>query len=175
MSEMWKRTEFILANGMSQLPNSVLTNDISPYECFDGGLGTDIDLDFSDAVGKRPRKKKSGKSKGTFEKVMSYTPIGMVKEAIDRRNSPEGLARRQAKDDTKKATAEAQNKAVEQATKSSEGDALLLAQIQQPSADLKTATAPSTTMSKGTKTALIVGGVAVAGLIGFMLYKKLKK
>ena len=156
-------------------PNSVLTNDISPYECFDGGLGTDIDLDFSDAVGKRPRKKKSGKSKGTFEKVMSYTPIGMVKEAIDRRNSPEGLARRQAKDDTKKATAEAQNKAVEQATKSSEGDALLLAQIQQPSADLKTATAPSTTMSKGTKTALIVGGVAVAGLIGFMLYKKLKK
>jgi hypothetical protein len=181
MSEMWKRTEFLLANGMSQLPNSSMTNDISPYECFDGGLDTDIDLDFSDASGKKPRKKKGDKS--GFKKVMSYTPMGMAKEGIDRRNSTEGLARRDArrqdrlkgradKQENKKAQSDAQNQAITDVTKQSDADALLLEQIQQPLAPV---TPTPTGMSKGTKISLIVGAVAVAGLLSYFIYKKLKK
>ena len=66
MNEMWKREEFLIANGMSQLPNSSMTNDLSPYDYFEGGLDVEVDRDFSDATGSgrraRRRVKKSIKS-----------------------------------------------------------------------------------------------------------------
>ena len=158
MSEMWKRTEFLLANGMSQLPNSSMTNDISPYECFDGGLDTDIDLDFSDASGRRkPRKPRRKVPKAG----------GRISAMQKRRD-----ARLKEKSTQKTKESEAQNKAISDVNKNSEADALLLAQMTQPLAEVKTT--PSG-MAKGTKTALIIGGVAVASLIGFILYKKFKK
>lgn len=187
MNEMWKREEFLIANGMSQLPNSSMTNDLSPYDYFEGGLDVEVDRDFSDATGSgrraRRRVKKSTNPRGGkrqsrggktgFEKAMSYTPIGMIKEGIDRRNSPEGQARRKAKADTKRATADDQKKALEDVSKSSEKDALLLAQLTQAPATAQTP--PPTGMSKTTKTVLIVSGVAVALVVGVMLYKKFKK
>jgi hypothetical protein len=183
MNEMWKREEFLIANGMSQLPNSSMTNDLSPYDYFEGGLDVDVDRDFSDASGRRRRakrrvnkpKRRGGKT--GFEKVMSYTPMGMAKDGIDRFNSPESRQRREAKRGSRQnrktqQTAD-QRKALADVSRSAENDAKLLAQLTQTPATLPTP--QPTGMNKTTKTVLIVGGVAVAIVVSFMLYKKFKK
>lgn len=179
MTEMYERKEFLIANGMSQLPNSSVTNDLSPYDYFDGGLDTDIDMDFSEARGRRRRiPKKRG-----FEKVMSYTPIGIAKSGIERFNSPQNQKRRdqkrrqrqgfrQERQQTKRSESQLQNQAVAKISKSAESDAQLLAQLSAPKTPI---VEPKPTMSKGTKTGLIIGSIAVAGIIGFVLYKKFKK
>lgn len=159
MSEMWKRTEFLLANGMSQLPNSSMTNDISPYECFDGGLDTDIDLDFSDASGRRKKPKRPRR-----KAPKNRSGISNLQKRRDERLKQ--------KSEQSKSEQEAQTKAISDVTKSSEADALLLKQLQEPVA---TITDTPKVMSKKTKTALIVGSIAVASIIGFVLYKKFKK
>ena len=63
-------------------------------------------------------------------------------------------------------------KAIEEVNKASQQDAMLLAQLTQTTPPVET---PPKGMTKGTKTALIIGGVAVLGVVGFMLYKKFKK
>ena len=69
--------------------------------------------------------------------------------------------------------AQQQAKDIEKVQKSAEADALLLAQLTQAPATAQTP--PPTGMSKTTKTVLIVSGVAVALVVGVMLYKKFKK
>ena len=160
MNEMWKREEFLIANGMSQLPNSSMTNDLSPYDYFEGGLDVEVDRDFSDATGSgrraRRRVKKSIKSSGG-----SRQPRRGVKGRIAERKQ------------TKQVEAQQQAKDIEKVQKSAEADAKLLAQLTQAPA---TAPQPQPTgMSKTTKTVLIVSGVAVALVVGVMLYKKFKK
>jgi hypothetical protein len=165
MNEMWKREEFLIANGMSQLPNSSMTNDLSPYDYFDGGLDVDVDRDFSDATGSgrraRRRVKKSRKATGGSRQRRSNQPRGGVKGRIaERKQANQRQAQQQAKD-------------IEKVQKSSEADAQLLAQLTQAPATLPQP--QKTGMTKTTKTVLIVGGVAVAVVVGFMLYKKFKK
>lgn len=183
MNEMWKKEEFLIANGLSQLPNASMTNDLSPYDYFDGGSDTSLDISFSEATGRRPRprrrpKKRTGEKTG-FEKAMSYTPLGMAKEGIDKFNSPESKARRDAnrkkRGQKKQVEAQKQEQAIADVNKNSEADAKLLAQITQtPATPTNTNETPKKGMSKGTKTALIIGSVAVLGIVGFMLYKKFK-
>lgn len=165
MNEMWKREEFLIANGMSQLPNSSMTNDLSPYDYFEGGLDVEVDRDFSDATGSgrraRRRVKKSIKSSGGSRQRRSRQPRRGVKGRIAERNQ------------TKQVEAQQQAKDIEKVQKSAEADALLLAQLTQAPATAQTP--PPTGMSKTTKTVLIVSGVAVALVVGVMLYKKFKK
>jgi hypothetical protein len=165
MNEMWKREEFLIANGMSQLPNSSMTNDLSPYDYFEGGLDVEVDRDFSDATGSgrraRRRVKKSIKSSGGSRQRRSRQPRRGVKGRIAERKQ------------TKQVEAQQQAKDIEKVQKSAEADAKLLAQLTQAPA---TAPQPQPTgMSKTTKTVLIVSGVAVALVVGVMLYKKFKK
>lgn len=165
MNEMWKREEFLIANGMSQLPNSSMTNDLSPYDYFEGGLDVEVDRDFSDATGSgrraRRRVKKSIKSSGGSRQRPSRQPRRGVKGRIAERKQ------------TKQVEAQQQAKDIEKVQKSAEADALLLAQLTQAPATAQTP--PPTGMSKTTKTVLIVSGVAVALVVGVMLYKKFKK
>lgn len=165
MNEMWKREEFLIANGMSQLPNSSMTNDLSPYDYFEGGLDVEVDRDFSDATGSgrraRRRVKKSIKSSGGSRQSRSRQPRRGVKGRIAERKQ------------TKQVEAQQQAKDIEKVQKSAEADALLLAQLTQAPATAQTP--PPTGMSKTTKTVLIVSGVAVALVVGVMLYKKFKK
>lgn len=181
MDNVYVMKEFLLANGMSQLPNSSMTDDLSPYDYFDGGLNVEVDPDFSDASGKKRKKKKKG---GGFEKVMSYTPLGMAKKGIDTATSSEArkrrdqrrkerLSRRDQRRADKNAQAEAQNKAVQDVQKQAEADAQLLAQLNQPIPPVLPT--PSQKMSKNTKIALTIGGLAVAIFLGFVVYKKFKK
>jgi hypothetical protein len=159
MTDLWKREEFLIANGMSQLPNASMTNDLSPYDYFDGGLDVDIDPDFSDATGsgRRARRRVRKSRKSTGGKIRPKTG-GKV---ASRRTKKQAEAQQQAQD-------------IAKVQKSAEADAMLLAQLTQPT----TPTPPQSTlqpMSKTAKTVLIVGGVAIAVVVGVMLYKKFKK
>lgn len=178
-NEMYVMEEFLIANGMSQLPNSSMTNDLSPFDYFDGGLDVQIDNEFSDARGRRKSKRRKVRSgaknrKTGFQKVMSYTPIGMAKEGIDRYNSPESRNRRDSRkrerQRAKRQQQTSQEKNLRNLTKSGETDALLLAQLTTPPV-----VAPSTGMNKTTRTILVVGGISIALFVGFVLYKKFKK
>lgn len=157
MTEMWKREEFLIANGLSQLPNSSMTNDLSPYDYFDGGSDTPLDISFSELRGRGKRK--------------ARRPKRRVKKSID--NTRQRMDNRRREKTTQKQTqATNQQKAIEEVNKASQQDAMLLAQLTQTTPPVET---PPKGMTKGTKTALIIGGVAVLGVVGFMLYKKFKK
>ena len=158
MNEMWKREEFLIANGMSQLPNASMTNDLSPYDYFDGGLDTDIDMDFSEARGRKKR-------------ILRQFNSPQRRRAREKRRT-QRIQNRQTKQRSKQSQAVAQNDAIKKITKSAETDSQLLAQLNAPKIPV-VETKP--TMSKGTKTGLIIGSIAVAGIIGFVLYKKFKK
>jgi hypothetical protein len=188
MREVVVRKEFLLANGLSQLPNASMTDDLSPYDYFDGCLDVDIDPEFSEASGVRRRarrrvkrnsrqmprqrsrqsstRRSSSQRQGNFERVMAYTPVGMVKNAIDRRNSPEAQRKRQQLDVQQK-------RAVQNVERQAQSDAQLLAQLSQP--NLPTVSPTKSGMSRNTKIGLIAGGVIVASVIGFLVYQKIKK
>lgn len=159
MTEMWEKEEFLIANGMSQLPNGSMTKDLSPYEYFDGGLDTDIDADFSDASGRRKRQ--------LFRRFNSPQ-----RQRARQRRRKQRLDNRNLRQNTKKSQAVSQNRAIAKISKSAETDSKLLAQLNEQKAPV---TEPKTTMSQGTKTALIIGSLAIAGIVGFVLYKKFKK
>jgi hypothetical protein len=158
MNEMWKREEFLIANGMSQLPNASMTNDLSPYDYFDGGLDTDIDMDFSEARGRKKR-------------LLRQFNSPQRRRAREKRRT-QRIQTRQTKQRSKQSQAVAQNDAIKKISKSAETDSQLLAQL---NASKTPIVEPKPTMSKGTKTGLIIGSIAVAGIIGFVLYKKFKK
>lgn len=158
MNEMYIMEEFLIANGMSQLPNSSMTNDLSPYDYFDGGLDVDIDNDFSDARGSRRARRR-------------------VKSRNSRNGKTERRARRDKRRDTrqfsKSEARSTQRNALANISNSAEADAQLLAQLTQTPATFQQPT--TTGMNRTTKNILIVGGVSVALVVGFMLYKKFKK
>lgn len=55
--EMYKKFNFITANGMTQFNNPQVANDVNPYECFDGGIDNDLGIEYSDASGRKRRGK----------------------------------------------------------------------------------------------------------------------
>ena len=184
-----------VANGFQNIGNNYFENGLNnkSMSFADGGADEDFysangDDDFYSADGDEDfynaKGRKKGKSK--FAKFWSYTPLGMLKDGIDRRNSPEGLARRdkrnksreearsgrvkgrQTKADAKVKSAEAQKLSAESLGKGVEGDIALAKALEvKPEA-------VSGGMSKGMKTGLIVGGVLlVLGVVGFIVYKKM--
>lgn len=181
--EMYKKYNFITANGMTQFNNPQVANDVNPYECFDGGIDNDLGIEYSDATGRKSRSRKprsSSRAKGnksTFEKVWAYTPLGMAKSGIEKFNSPESVARRDArrktKTDLKQSEINAQKEMVANIGKGGESDATLLASLSNP--NLPSVVGAKPPMSKTTKIVLISSGVVVLGIIAFVMYKKLKK
>jgi hypothetical protein len=159
---MWKREEFLIANGMSQLPNASMTNDLAPNQYFDGGLDDDLDIEFSDASGRRRRRRRR------FVKSFNSPQRRRARQTRQKQR----IQARQFRQKSKQSQAVAQNQAVAKISKSAETDSKLLAQLSQATPPIVT---PQPTMSKATKTGLIIGAVAVAGIIGFILYKKFKK
>ncbi len=163
---MWRTEKFIVANGFTQFNNPKVANDLSPYEYFDGDLGQSIDMEFADANGKSKRKPK--KRETTFEKIMAYTPMGMAKRGFDVLTDEDRIAkRRQRKDAITNKELETQKSILEQSSKSDENIIKSLTNQELPPV--------SSDKKSSNKIYWIIGGVAVAGIIGYVLYKKLKK
>lgn len=159
---MYEMKEFILANGMSQLPNSSLTNDLSPYDYFDGGLDVEVDPEFAEASGRRRRTRRKIKS------AKKSNQIGKKRRIGDRI-----AERRSEKRTEKQQEISRQEKAIADVQKNAEADAQLLAKLTETPS--KQAPLPVSTMSKNTKIALTIGGVAIGVFVGFLIYKKIKK
>lgn len=170
---MWQTEEFIVANGFTQFNNPKVANDLSPYDYFDGEA---LDTEFSDARGTR---KKRGRRKGEsgVEKVLSYTPIGMAKKGIDSLTSKEAVSRREKRRADrmalKKQEIEAQKEIADKSLKSQEGDATLLSSL--GLSDNKNLPEVSPNKTKSNTIYWVVGGLAVATILGVVLYKKYKK
>ena len=198
---------YMVANGLTEFRTNSVYHDISPFSAMDGTILNSNDefpeteevfLEFSNASGKKKKKK------GNFEKVFSYTPLGMAKAGVDSLTSEEAKGRReerrskraerrdQRKDfrQTKKESKldrksrrvgikeqdSATQKAVaESLSQTSPEEAMLLNQISGGN-NLKTADAnQGQGMSKGMKIGLIVGGVVVLGVVSILVIRKMRK
>ena len=153
--EMYKKFNFITANGMTQFNNPQVANDVNPYECFDGGIDNDLGIEYSDASG-RKRRGKPRKRRNILSSSRSRQD-----------------ARRNEKTAFKEKELQAQKDMVANVSKSSEADATLLASLSNTNVPSVVGAKPP--MSKTTKIVLISSGVVVLGIIAFVMYKKLKK
>lgn len=162
-----------VANGFQNIGNQYNENYMSADGDSDDFYDADGDNDeFYNAGGRK-------KGKSGFAKFWSYTPLGMLKDGIDRRNSPEGLARRDArkqqrldirksKVEAKQTLANAQVESAKQMGKGSEAD-LELAKSLGKNAEQPTEKG----LSKGMKIGVAVGVVLILGVVGFIVYKKM--
>lgn len=154
-------TKYMVANGFTQFDQNVSYDDVSPYDSFDGGSMTDIEIggendliDFSNASGKRKKKKKGGST---------------IKSRMEARQKARA-DRQDRKLKIKESQAETQKKVAEDLSKEDPATQKLMETL---ATDDKPKDA-STGMSKGLKIGLIVGGVLVAGVIAFVVIRKMK-
>jgi hypothetical protein len=167
MEDMYIRKEFLLANGLSELPNASMTDDLSPISYFDGDdmVSFDGNLEFSEASGSRRRAKRRVKKAKKGTSPRRQRGGGTMS---DRRQT-----RRDDRNARKRQETQVQQKAIQDVQKQAQADAQLLAQLNQPTTP--TIPTPTASMSRNTKIALTIGGVAVALFVGFVVYKKMKK
>ena len=168
---MWKTEKFIVANGFTQFNDPQLAEDLNPYEYFDGDLGQNMDIEFSDAKGSSKKTKKS--KEGTFEKVLSYTPIGWAKKGVDALTSPEAIKRREKRRADKMALKrdelQIQKDIANQSLKSGEQDTNLLNKLMINDDSNKSSSKSSHNIIWW------IGGALAVGIVGFIIYKKYKK
>jgi hypothetical protein len=150
---MWETERFIVANGFTQFNDQNVGRDLSPYDFFDGEISGN-DLEFSDARGRRRKKRKS------------LSP--RAKERMKSREKRRGdkLALKNKEIDTQKQIVEASLKAGEKENQ-------LLSQLGLSNND--SLPPISSEKPKSNKVIFIVGGVVIAGILGYVLYKKFKK
>ena len=154
-------TRYMVANGMTQFNENVNYDDVSPYNSFDGGSISDSEfageedlIDFSDASGRRKKKKKGGST-------MKSRMATRQKARADRK---------ERKLKIKESETETQKKVAEDLSKEDPATQKLMESL--VAEDTKK-DAPKG-MSKGLKIGLIVGGVLVAGVIAFVVIRKMK-
>lgn len=202
-TEMGRTEDFIVANGLSQLyTGGQDVSPYSAFDDVLGN--GDNDIEFSDlatgAMRRSRRKFKQGSGDGgavssrnrkKLKKLAGYYPPVAVARAVKknqqkRQSGQKGKVgefydrtvsnlkeRRSQKTAENKNLAEQQKAIIDQVSKSSPTVEQLNALLATPSAGVNT-TPQKTPMSKGLKIGLIIGGVVVAGIIGFVVYKKIK-
>ena len=164
------KVDYIVANGFTQFNNPTFANDVSPYESFEGNNDSinitpefndvPLDIEFSDASGRRRRRKRRGGKSG-----------------VKRATSPEANSRRDRRrkdrQDLKREEIQAQKYIADKAIKAQEKDTTLMSQIGlSNNANLPEV---KTAKDKTTRNIVIVGALAVATVLGFYIYKKYKK
>ena len=192
-TEMGRTEDFIVANGLSQLYTGA--QDVSPYSAFDDVLSNDAnDIEFSEfnvssgAMRRSRRKFKRGgdggggissRNKERLNKAGNYYPPVAIARAVKRgrarRDSGENIKNnRSRKAEENKINAQQQQQIIEQVSKNAPTVEQLNALMgTAPSANVN-ATPTKEPMNKTLKVVLIVGGIALAGVIGYVVYKKMK-
>ena len=172
---MTEPTRYMVANGFTQFDRGNY-HDVSPYSSMDGmninnedqfPETDEIMLEFSNASGKKKKKaksKRSGRSRrGGLLGGMRDRMDARQKARLDRKNRKIAIKEKEA--ETQRATAEA-------LSKTDPAEAKLMEQI--ASGDTEKKATENTGMSKGLKIGLIVGGVVVAGVIAFVVIKRMR-
>jgi hypothetical protein len=154
--------KYMVANGFTEFDQPKAYNDVSPYQSFDGGsisdleMGESSDFDWSNATGKRRKKKKAKSS--------------TIKSRMEARQKARA-ERKDRKLKIKESEVATQKKVAEDLSKEDPSTQKLMETLAQD--DKKTES--TTGMSKGLKIGLIVGGVVVAGVIAIVVIRKMKK
>ena len=198
---MGETGNMVIANGMSQLYTGA--RDVDPYSAFDDVLDADggvTDIDFSEfrsGASRRARSRMGGKEarRRKLNKVAGYYPPVAVARAVKRsrnkRSSESGNKKRTGVGGFFQKTGESIRGGIsnwrDQKNKEAQQQQALIAQAQAsaPTAEqLNALLAPSsanvqaeqqnTKMSPTLKWGLIIGGVAVAGFVGYLVYKRMK-
>lgn len=173
---MWQTERFIVANGFTQFNDPKVAEDLSPYEYFDGEFGEPIDMEFSDAKGRRRKKSKKGDESGV-EKALSYTPVGWIKKGVDSATSKDAVSRREKRRADrlalKKQEIETQKQIVDASLQAGEKENTLLSQL--GLTNNENLPPISSEKDNSNKIYWIVGGVVVASVLGYILYKKMIK
>lgn len=176
------RVDYIVANGFTQFNNPAFANDVSPYESFSGDNDAydnnvefndvPLDIEFSDASGRKRRKKPRGGKSGV-EKALDYTPVGWVKNATSEESKNRRDTRRKDRQDLKREELKTQKEIAEQTLKAQDKDTTLLSQIGLSN----NANLPEVTTQKDntTRNIIIIGSLAVATVVGIFIYKKYNK
>lgn len=167
--KMYGKVDYIVANGFTQFNNPAFANDVSPYESFSGDNDAydnniefndvALDIEFSDASGRKRRKKpRGGKSR------INAT----IEESKNRRDT-----RRKDRQDLKREELKTQKEIAEQTLKAQDKDTALLSQIGLSN----NANLPEVTTQKDniTRNIIIIGSLAVATVVGIFIYKKYNK
>jgi hypothetical protein len=161
---------FLVANGFTQFNPNVNYHDVSPFSSMDGSYlnANDefsemeaVNLEFSNASGKKKRKKR----KGVFSR-MRRRQDERQKARLDRKSRRIAIKEKEA---------ETQRKLAEDMGKSSPEEALMMQQLAMGDTNQTKTTDAGQGMSKGLKIGLIVGGVAVLGLVTFLVIRKMRK
>lgn len=128
--------------------------------------GVDIDEEMSDARGSRRRKRGA-----TFDKIMSYTPLGLVKQGLENRQKYAGQreARKDIRAQAKLEAAKGQRAAGESLGRESQSDIELAKSI---GAGAPAGATPDKGMSTTTKVLIGVGVLAVLGIGAYFVMKK---
>lgn len=153
-------TRYMVANGFTQFDRNADYNDVSPYDNFDGGSISDSEFDgendlfFSNASGKKRRKKKKS---STIRSRME----ARQKARADRKDRKLKIKEQQA---------ETQKKVAEDLGKEDPATQKLMETL----ATDDTKKAETGGMSKGLKIGLIVGGVVLAGVVAFVVIRKMR-
>jgi hypothetical protein len=164
MSGIGKVNRFFVANGMSELREGG-GYEISPMSNMDGEIGSRELIEYSDATGNLRRR--FSKNKADRSKRRSSRQKRVDKFLADRNTYK---TKKLAVD---KAQVKTQQTIAENLGKTNPQETALLQSIAS-----STSLAPANDkkpMSKGLKISLIIGGVAVASIIGYVIYKKVQK
>lgn len=159
----------MLSNGMSEL-NHGAYHDVSPYSAMDGvDLNNEdqypetdeVMLEFSNASGKKKTKKKRRSRTGLAG--MRDRRDARIKAREERRNRKLAIKEKEA--DTQRKTAEA-------LSKTDPAEQKLMEQL--ASGDDQKKASENTGMSKGLKIGLIVGGIVIAGVVTFVVIRRMR-
>lgn len=189
IDEMWEKEDFLVANGMSELANPIRTYDANPFDYFDGGLDEDIDLDFSDANGrKKPLKRRNAQrpnrrvstptrrvsSQGQARRVSTPTRrVSTPTRRVSNTPQPKRVASTRKNLSSGKFDPNYKYKNINR-TKQINADieAKTLAQLPNVNVPVEIKT---NKMNETLKNGLFLGGTAIAVVLGYVLYKKMKK
>jgi hypothetical protein len=162
-------TKYTTLNGFTENNPNMNYDDVSPYNNFEGDYASDFDgdsvsdsefagendlMDFSNASGRRRKKKKGS--------TMKSRMATRQKARADRKDRKLKIKEQQS---------ETQKKVAEDLGKEDPATLKLMESL--ATDDTKKADAPKG-MSKGLKIGLIVGGVVIAGIVTILVIKKMK-
>ena len=185
---MGETGNMVIANGMSQLYTGA--RDVDPYSAFDDVLDADggvTDIDFSEfrsGATRRARKRVSRSRDGGGTRRGSRTRSSSKRSTSGGSRSRTGFKGKlaQAGDtirggfqnwrDQRNKEAQQQQALIAQAQASAPTAEQLNALLAPSSAPVQTQ--QDTKMSPTLKWGLIIGGVAVAGFVGYLVYKRMK-
>lgn len=171
---------YMVANGLTEFRPDSVYSDVSPYSAMEGAsLNSDDEfpksdemfLEFSNASGRRKRRKGKTSSRRDERKSKRAERVAKRTDRKDQRAD-----RKDRKLAIKEKEADTQSKVAQGIAETSPEEALLMQKLASGDQSSQNNTSNNGQgMSKGLKIGLILGGVAIFGVITILVIRKMRK